>query len=509
MSLNIAAEIVAATDAAGTLTTLRFAKQGFRSGAADTPPHVLFEGSMKQPAALRREMFSGGTSGRSNISWGEMVVSNIDGHLDGIKSYGFDGRDCTIRVGEAGALYPSAWTTFAKGTLEAVALTWSAVSFQLRDRLANFDKPLLQSLYTGSNALPNGVDGVTGDIKGQRRPRAYGGALNASAPCVNTTRLIYEVGACYDVAAAYDQGLGLTRGANYADQAAMEATAPAAGYVRAWPAGGYVRLGSKPVAAPTFDVTQGATVSNRTVAQLLKQIALDMGTAAGDISAADVAALDAAAPYESGVWVSGDMSAIAAMDMLAASVGAWYGFDRLGVLRMGQLVAPTGTPVASFTVSNFRDLQRVPATSLEQALPSWRVTVNYARNWTVQTDGLAGAVTAARQTWLGLAVRAAVVSNSAVKTQYLNAPEISRDGLLLNEADAATEAARLSTLYGVPRDTYTLRVFVKSAADVTIDLGSIVRITASRFGLNAGKLFVVTGIGADLANNAIDLTVWG
>jgi hypothetical protein len=43
----------------------------------------------------------------------------------------------------------------------------------------------------------------------------------------------------------------------------------------------------------------------------------------------------------------------------------------------------------------------------------------------------------------------------------------------------------------------------------SIDLGVTVMVQLTRFGMSAGKAFVVTGIRTDLRNNIFDLTLWG
>ena len=42
-----------------------------------------------------------------------------------------------------------------------------------------------------------------------------------------------------------------------------------------------------------------------------------------------------------------------------------------------------------------------------------------------------------------------------------------------------------------------------------MDIGQVVTLVWPRFGLEAGKLMVVTGLRMDFGNNAIELTLWG
>ncbi|WP_217995126.1 hypothetical protein, partial [Methylogaea oryzae] len=319
------AEITAAIDGAGTTTVLRYGTEGHITAPGETPPNAFYDPRLRQPGSLARNLFSDRTtSGASRIGYGEITLINNDGALDALAGYGFDGQPLVVLTGPRGAPYPSGWTVAFTGTMESAEFTATEVIIRLRDRLAELDKPVLQTLYAGNNSLPNGLEGTADNIKGQPKPRAYGSVFNVSPPLVNTSRLIYETGSCKSVDAVYDRGAALTKGADYSSQSDMESNAPAAGNFRVWPAGGYFRLGSSPAGQITADVTQGAAAGNRTAAQLLKQIALDAGIAAGDIVAADVAALDALNSAAVGVWVSDTSTAVQIMDAVAASVGAWY-----------------------------------------------------------------------------------------------------------------------------------------------------------------------------------------
>lgn len=502
-------EIDAAIDAAGTVETLRYSDEGHITRPDETPANAYYAPRLTQPGNLARTMFSGGTAGQSRVGFGEIVLSNMDGGLDGIRDYGFDGRRCVVRTGPAGAAYPDGFTVAFTGNVEQATFDWSRLSFVLRDRLAELDAPLLSGRYLGTNALPDGLEGQAQDLKGKTRPRAYGRAFNVAPPLVNTARLIYEVGQCHSVDAAYDRAAALTKGTDYTSRADMEANAPAAGNFRVWPEGGYIRLGSSPAGQITADVTQGATASVRSTAQLLRQVALAAGILVADISVADVVALDVLNNAETGVWVTDTMTALAAMDALAASIGAWYGFDRQGSLRMGRLDIPAGTPVAELDRTNVVGIDRVVSRDTGRGLPVWRMTVNYAKNWTVQPSDLAGAVTSDRRTWLALERRAAAVEDAAVKNQYLLAGEMARDTLLVEESAAANEADRLMAIYQVKREVYQAQVRVDEPLIAVLDLGAVVRLTLPRFGLDAGKLFCVIGITADYRSNALELTLWG
>ncbi len=507
------AEITAAIDASGTTTTLRFSSGAFCTGPAETPANAYYEPRITQPALLQRDCFDVGTTGgASRVGYGALVLANPDGGLDYLLDYGFDGRTFVLRVGEEGAAYPSGFPVVFQGTMEQPAFTNAEVSIRLRDRQAELDKPLQSARYAGNNVLPAGLEGVESDLKGQTKPRVFGVVKNISPPCVNTARLIYQISsnAVQSVDAVYDRGAALTAGANYVSQIDMETNAPAAGTFRAWPAGGYFRIGSTPAGMITADVTADTT-ANRTAAQIAKTIALAAGIAAGDITAADITALDSANSAAIALWLAPgeETTAREALDHVCASVGAWWGFDRLGKFRIVRLEAPSGTPVLELGTDDITRLERKPSDDAGRGVPAWRIKLSYEPNWTVQDSDLAGAVTDARRAWLKLAARTATAEDATVKNKHQLSPEMAFDSLLAVAADANTEAARLLTLYKTRRDRFEVRIYTTTAALNALDLGVVVRMTHARYGLSGGKLFRVIGFKTNLANNSADLTVWG
>lgn len=501
-------ELTASTDAAGTLQTFYLSTDAFVTAPADTPANTAFTPCLISPGQLGVHAFADGrTGGATRLETGEIVLANADGQFDGWLNYSFDGRACVIRSGISGA-YPGAFPAVLTGTVESIEADWHKIVIRLRDKAWRLDKPALETRYLGDNILPGGLEGTGDDLKGRVKPRAYGKVMNVAPPQVNTSRLIYETGICNGVDALYDRGLALAAGAAYISQSDMETNAPVAGQYRAWPAGGYVRLGSTPAGQITADLTQGAAASNRTAAQMLKRLAEDAGLTPGEISGADVTALDAANSNVLGIWLGGEITFAAAMDGIANSIGAWYGFDPAGVLRMGRLAAPGGTPAITLRDYDTHDgIERRPLK--DGAVPVWRTVCRHTRNWTVQASDLAGAVTAARRAALAEEWRAANSDDAAIKTQWLLAGEMERDTLLVSASDAATEAARLLALYKVRRDLYDVPVTLDILTGNSLKLMDVVGLDMARFGMGGGKPFRLIGIRVELDNHRAILSLWG
>ena len=247
--------------------------------------------------------------------------------------------------------------------------------------------------------MPDGIDG-TDDIKGSAKPLVFGPVYNITVKEVNTSKLIFQVHD--DVAAipaAYDMGVPLPQGTDYTDESDMETNAPSAGTYRVWSSatyGTFARLGSSPAGSLTFDVVEGATAADRTAAQIAKRMAL-RGISSGEISSADITALDAKNSAEVGIYIAdGSTFTIReALDQVLGSIGAWYTFDIDAVLRMGRLELPTGEPDVTLTDGgNAISIERIASNDAGKGVPPWKVNLQYEKNWTVQSaSDLAGSVT--------------------------------------------------------------------------------------------------------------------
>jgi hypothetical protein len=483
-------EITGLRLATGAVEKFYFATHGYTTTPSDTPPNVYFEPRVTTAPALGRVIFdSAAVYGASRATIGSAELINADGALDFLLTdFAFEGRPFVVKSGDWADGY-AAWTVVMSGKLGKPSADRSAVSFEIRDRLVDLDT-WTRPTYAGTNVLPAGLEGTAADLKGQTKPRGYGRNFNVTPKLANTARLIFQVSdQAGTVTAAYDLGVSLTRDPDYASLADLEATAPAAGHFKCFQ--GYFRVGSSP-----STITCDFETAELRATYLLRQIALDAGIPAPDISA-DV--LPNSAPV--GVYADGDATPRQLMDMIAASVGAWYLFDRLNKLRMGVLVAPAGAPVQTWDNSTQTSLE-----VKELIAPAWSVTVRYGKNWTVQTQLNTSVSTTPRAGFLAEEFRSAKVEDATIKTAWPNAEELSFDTYLTTEADAQALAAALFALHKVPR--MLLSATVPASELGAADLGLVAGINTTRYGL-AGKPLVVTGMDPGAGPQICELALWG
>jgi hypothetical protein len=86
------------------------------------------------------------------------------------------------------------------------------------------------------------------------------------------------------------------------------------------------------------------------------------------------------------------------------------------------------------------------------------------------------------------------------------ARQVTINTLLLNEADALAEQARLFSTDGVARDIFVATTKTES---FQVDLGDVVLLKDARYGLAAGRLFVVIALDEDASDSRVTLTLWG
>ena len=69
----------------------------------------------------------------------------------------------------------------------------------------------------------------------------------------------------------------------------------------------------------------------------MQRIAEDAGVDLSEIQTSSFDYVDSVAPYEIGVYVTDSETTLSAISRVAESVGAWFGFDRFGILQCGRL----------------------------------------------------------------------------------------------------------------------------------------------------------------------------
>jgi hypothetical protein len=608
---------LAGVDAAGASTTFRYSTEGFTSAPDDDtiggipsgyPANTHYEARLANPGLVQQDTNGAGrTWGPAEVGGGMIELTNADGGLDTLRSYNFDGAQLTLRRVEPGAKLQTNTLIFT-GTVDQVVIGTERVTVRTRDVLHNVNKPLQTTKYGGTNSLPNGMDGVPEDHKGRPIPILLGYNYNITPPCVNTSRLIYQLhckafandatnGINWSIA-VYDKRVALTAGAlktlaqfqagstdltyTVTSLPNDELTTSAHGYTTADAVSVAVTGGT--LAAPlSASVTYYVRVVSATVVTLHPTAAdasantnrinvTDVGSGTQTISNNRTAAgnydwcndatgffirlgstpsgqvtVDAVNPYHDwtpdpeahfmtnaaglfqwlakfrsvtnaapaivgadarsqGLYLDQELTILDAFNRVAASIGGFIATNA-STISLYRLDLTDTTPDFSFTEAQVLAIeQELPADEF-RGMPAWRLKLGYRPNYSPMSDAdVAAAVTLADRAWLALPERTVVSEDSAVKTQYANAPELQRSTLLSNATHAGTEADRLRDMYKVKRTLHRLSVPL-SLCDGML-LGQLINVTHSRFGLEAGVNFWLIGITRNLLADVAELNLW-
>jgi len=495
----------------------RFGTAGFSTLPSDSPANIYFEERLTQPGNYERYAFANGTtSGESDVSFGFIELANADGGLDYLNEVAVDGRELKIYGLESRMSSWSSRQLLFIGTMEQVELSWTTVSIRIKDRLFELRKNIQDNLYLGTTTAggQNTAEGTADDIKDRPKPFLFGKALNFAPILANRFDRIYQVndGPINAGIIVRDVGVPLTFAANYDTIAQLRSATIAGGSFATARALGLFRIGANPQGDITVDSSEGADGS-RSAPRTIQRLLLGFGLTTDDFSVADLETLHALNPAEVGIWTGAETyETLSIVSQLLDSIGATCVPDRLGVLRFFRLDIPTGQAVATFDRSIILDkgngIERLATNDDGRGVPAKKVTIKYAYNYTIQTGvNLAGSTTDAQKAFAKEQWRTAVAEDATVSTKFLLAPELEFETMLVNLADAQAEANRRLNIYKVRRDRY--RIPIKTDYVSNIDLGSVISLSINRFGLSAGKKFLVIGINENYRTGITTLDVFG
>ncbi|WP_142847227.1 hypothetical protein [Telmatospirillum sp. J64-1] len=483
-------------------TMLTWSDMGWIGDPTDPDrPNADYEARAVVPMVMERTIPLYG-SARQTVQFGMVELDNGDGGLDGaVRNLSVDGREIRVFLGRRDAVYRD-MGLLARGK----AVEWYAardrVRIELRDLALDLNIAAAQQVtYAGTGGLEGGED-----LKDKTKPACWGRCFNVPAVLVDPLHEIWQVHwrRIEAVDAVRDRGVPLAGDSDYPDHAALLAANVPKGHYATCKALGLIRLGGSHEGVITADVRGDADDG---YSAAIGDIALRFLRAAQGVSPEAIDE-DSFADLPSGAAgyfsPAGDVStADQVLDDLMQGVGAWWGTTRDGLIRCGRLEDPAGAP-ADFDLdeTSILDIDVIPPSQP----PIWRQRILYRRNWSPQSDVPDTVDAALRQTYAedGRMVTAANPDVSLRSLGALDPEPIA--SLFADEAAARDEAERILKLFG-PRRT-TLSVTTR-ALGYTLDLGQVVNVRYSRFGLDDGRRFIVIGTRDEADKSLSTLTLWG
>ena len=455
--------------------TLYFSTHPLNTGPTDSPANVAYIARAVVPFSLERSLFDGDRIGGKNVpARGFCELNNGDAALDYLTEYSFNTRQFRIYRGAVGAGRGS-FTKIYQGVTEQIEFSDRTVTIRLRDRLYVFDKPLQPNLYNAS---------VQNSLEGKPKPLVFGQATGVPAALIHAANQEYQVNdGAIAALTVRDRGVTLS---------------PIAA------SGGSFTLSGAPAGVVECDVRRTSPYGGGDdAASVFLWIVRDYaGLALADINTASFTALGSTPQV--GMFFNDEIKIIDVLDQLAATIGAFYYFDKNDQLTIGRFDLPE--TVQSKNI----DLAQTFAFSRDQtAIPAWAVVYNFNRRYRpMSKEELAGSVNAYDVGLYATATLSRKAEDAAIKTPYPNARRITIDGVASgNEAVfAQAEAARQLNLYRDQRDVFKLRV---AAQPFTYELAETAQIVLARYSFNLGRNFRIIAITDSGLRDEIELTLWG
>lgn len=492
--------------------TLRLGTRTVTTAPSDTPSNTVYQGRIVDPGKLSCSISIKGGSSRSS---GAIILNNQDGALDDWFGFGFDGREFRLKEIPAAGSPVSSATLLFRGSIAGVGGSNALQSLELkiRDKLADLDVPLLTSRYLGTTLSAGPTAEGNEALADRIRPRAYGFVRDMAPVRVNDFNLLDQWSdRAVSAIVVRDGGASLTLTQDYPNLSTLVAAPIPGGSYATCLALAITRLGADPARKLTGDVTEGATLAQRSAARVAQRILADAGIA--DVDAASFDAWHAAAPGETGFLIS-DSDGVSGILQEVMAPEARLVPSLAGQLRAMLIADPAlGTPIDTLTQ---RDIAAGATFGIgaglensDDAIPSWRSVLRYGRVWAPLATGDVlppPTVSAATAADLAQQYRYASEPDEAVKIAHPRAGEFEETTMLTSFADAKAQSVRRLALNKVRRDTYRAPVLKFSRG--MRELGDVITLRTDRLGTRIGKSFMVYGREIDFRKRVVTLDLWG
>jgi hypothetical protein len=503
-----------------TSMVLRASDAGYRTRATDPGGVRVYPPSVVEAFKVDVSANLDPTKTAVAAAWGALTFNNMTNSLDAtVAAWNSDGQPVRVLRGQKtldptrGILLDPPYASLVQvfvGVMGPWQVTPTTVEVALRDATYYLERQVPRNLYGGTG----GLDGEVG-LQGLPKPMgiggSFGGMKNVTPVLIDAANLIYQVndGPVSGITVVSDGGYaGIVASG---DVPSLYSGSTTAGHYRTCLALGLLQVGS----IPTFNLTvtfNAVLTGTKAIQQLAREALLLMTVPLANIASADGVNLDtlganaaavtrAVGSFNSQYLPTGDqVDGPTLLSRLLEPVGAYLVPGKDGKLRILVVTTIPGgaTPVISLNDSTIVSI--TPDNLPNTIDPSpWRIRLAWDRNWTIMSSGLAGATPPATVTWLASGFR--TVSAGATPVALLavsrpsDPPAIGQDGSLSDSAVGGTNvqlvANDLISLWGLKRRLYSI-VIPHFLADL-VDWGSVVKVTSTFDGLNAGKLGQVVG----------------
>lgn len=501
------------------------------TGPGPYEPVIAADGYAQGSVSLHGD---GRSFGAADREMGLIKIINV-GARDHLRRYAYFGRLAReLVIGGPEAAYGTA-TVLRTGTIEQPVVSSVDVLFRWRGKLSDLDSRWQPSTYPGGTGAGMSTDGADA-LKDLPRPRLRGYRAQIEPVPTNVAGNLRQISdrRIHGVSDGRNRGVPIATGVKHASLAALKAATPTGAtfdwYDGADGDGAWCKTAfSSQGGVFTLAAWEGATEADRSIAQVWRRIMIDdCGYTAADISAPDVAALDAACPWEAGVWAGAqERTKKDVLDELCGGV-AGYHDDDLGQWRVVYDGAAAGEPVLTFLqlLDNGGDARpgQVPYVSLElvasnddtRGLPVCAVDVAFsprdralgasdlAGDAAASTDPVGGADVRKQLSGDGLSATWPPGGKDAAIVALWGERRLSIRTALRKREHALALAQRLFAVHAAPWDRFRLTAFV-TAETVVARPGLDIAVQSSRYGLHGGATLRVNGRTLDGQTMTLDV----
>jgi len=475
---------------------------GFVTKPTDTLANKYFIGQVNNPFQFDVSVLSNDEFGNSNQSYGSIVIQNGNGDLDHLADYFWSSRRVTVKAGAKWFRYHDFATIF-DGAIDDFDGDDDQFTLTIKDNRSKTDQQIVSGIYGGTGGIDGGAD-----IANTYKPLAYGLIKNAEPILVDSVNLIYQIhdGSILQVDAVRDRGVALTSGGDVSD---IVAATVAPGQFKTQLSGGFIKLGSTPAGRITMDVQgengNGGYVS-KTGAIIQRIVTTRLGLYPIEPQYIDLASLnrlDAVLSGDVGTYINQNMAASDVINDLISGTGAYWTFTRQGLLFAGTVSPPT-VESSVITIDTI-DEQGI---KLDRVIkPSWRVTVGYDPAWTVQDESeLAAATTDAVRSFVSNEYRYLTNEDRSIRGRSQDLIEKVFYTNIADQTKAQELLNRLVEIYSQPRQVFQLTIY---RGLFKLFIGDQIKLIYNRFNLDAGKVFIISGVSEDAETGATVFELWG
>lgn len=474
---------------------------GYTTNGADTPAHTVYQPYLKNPFQFDVSILSGDEFRGGSVSFGALRILNGDGFFENYADYFWNGRAINVYAGSP-SFTRNQFSRIFSGICGDIEYDEAEIIINIQDKTKVLQTEFSQNLYAGTGGLEGGAN-----LEGKVKPLVFGEVKNITLVPVDIGNNIYQVhdGSIEEVTAVYDRGVELNSQGDVADITAASVTGS---HFKTQLSGGYIKLGGNPDGLITADVKGDNTGGyvDRAGAVISRILRTKLGARNFSESDLDQGALnrvDDAIDGPIGVFINGNTDAQKIANDILIPLQCYWTFTRRGLFTAGVIDAPSD-PVYTITENNIVDGKL----SAQRVInPAWRIKAGYAKSWTVQSvDNLAAAATDVYEEFTSKEYRTIVSTDSVVRGKTASLRELEFNSLLIEEADANTQLQRFKRIYGTKRTVY--RVTVKNLL-FRVYIGDIINLKLNRFGLDAGKNFLIVSVAEDAESGETEMELWG